>query len=828
MVLDGRLAGLDEAPLDLAAVMRAVALRWVIVLALASVGVGAGVAHGLVTDATYRAQAVVLLPPAGADSRGNPVRDVATEVRLATGDDVLGDAGRRLSPLVAGADLRPRVDVDASTDDLLVIRAAAANATDAVAIADAVAAAYVDRSNQGATDQADASVASFETQSDALEDRLRRLNEEITGQVETLGALSELQPGGAEMVRVSAELTRLRSDAASVARQLVELNGRAADARLRAELQRQGTKVVDAADLPLRPSSPRRGREAALGGVAGLIIGIAVALVLGRMRSAAAQPTGRIAEGTSSAPRCPGHDPESPSGGEVDAAGGGRLVGVPVLIAAVHRRWRLCAVCAATGLLAGLALTTLEPLPFIAEATVIVGHPSGSDPARNIVTDVALARSAAVAEAAAERLGGQPSANALMASLRSDASSSELVRLEVAAPTPVQATRVVEAVAAAFVEFRRVQFDQQSAAVAKAIGQRLDSLTEELTTLLDRIGVLEGGDPATSPNVEGLSELDSQRVRLSSRITTLSQELEAASFDGEAVRARTGVVYSARLLDRPVLRTGAVNIGSAGVAGLALGLGWAVVAALTSDRVCSRDLVSQALGVPVATSASRGRRSRRRAMAMQAQARVVGHLAAVLAAPRPGGRRLLVLAVDRVGPPAAAVACLAREMVADGHRLLLADLATGGRLLELVGGTAPTTADDAVRSVTVILLGPSRFPPGGLPVLRSAADSVVVFSTLDPAEGAHHLTEWATTAVAVVTSGRSTFTWLRSVAEMVSEAGLVLDSAILLDADPRDRSLAHAGPHGPWTTAVVDLHAPGQSQPGNAIFAGPVRSQGRW
>ena len=139
---------LDEAPLDLATVIRAVARRWLMVVALTSIGIVAGAGLGILSDATYRAQALVLLPPAGADSRGNPARDIATEVRLATGDDVLDDAGRRLSPPVAVTDLRARVVVDASTDDLLVVGAAGPTAAEAAAIADAVAAAYVERSNQ--------------------------------------------------------------------------------------------------------------------------------------------------------------------------------------------------------------------------------------------------------------------------------------------------------------------------------------------------------------------------------------------------------------------------------------------------------------------------------------------------------------------------------------------------------------------------------------------------------------------------------------------------------------------------------------------------------
>ncbi len=281
-----------------------------------------------------------------------------------------------------------------------------------------------------------------------------------------------------------------------------------------------------------------------------------------------------------------------------------------MLLAAVRRRWRLAAMGAVTGLLAGLALTIVHPVPFTGEATVMVGHPSGADPARNVVTDVVLATSAAVAEDASERLGGKPSVATLLASLRADAPSSELVDIEVDSPTAAQAVSRAEAVAAAFADFRRRQSDSQSAAVTEAIGQRLRSLSEELAALLDRIGVLGGDDPAVSPNVQGLSELGAQRVELSSRIDTLSQESEAAGFDAETVRARTGVVHTAYLRGRPSLRATALNLGACALAGLALGVGWVIAAALTSNRVGSRDEVSRALGVPVAASVGRERRWR--------------------------------------------------------------------------------------------------------------------------------------------------------------------------------------------------------------------------
>ncbi|MEA2716218.1 MAG: hypothetical protein QOI99_535, partial [Actinomycetota bacterium] len=501
------------------------------------------------------------------------------------------------------------------------------------------------------------------------------------------------------------------------------------------------------------------------------------------------------------------------------AAVDARLVRVPALLAALRRRWRLCAALALIGLVGGIALSAMFPVPSTGTVTVMVGHPSGSDPARNVLTDVELARTFAVAQLAADRLGAQPPAATLQATFRSANLSSELVQLKVDGPTAEEAIRRVDALADAFVDFRRDQFDQQWQAAAAAISQRQGSLTAELAALEARIAVLEGGDPAASPNVQGLAELQADQIALTSQIATLSQQLEAGGFDAEAVRARTQVVDAGHAPARALVRATGVNLVAGVLFGLVFAAGWVIVVAITSDRVRGRAELSVALGAPVAVSVGARSHFRGRGLAGDGQARVVRHLRRVLAEPGPAGsaasgRRLLVLAVDRVGPAAAAVAALARELAADDRPLLVADVSGQGRLPALFGvAPSPVVSAGGDPSVTVVLLGSGGVPRSGVGTPDAAADTVLVLATLDPAVGAHHLAEWATTVVAVVTAGRSTATWLRSVAEMVADAGLVLDSAVLLEADPRDETLGRAGSPAPAAAtgtgglpSIVGLH----------------------
>ena len=63
------------------------------------------------------------------------------------------------------------------------------------------------------------------------------------------------------------------------------------------------------------------------------------------------------------------------------------------------------------------------------------------------------------------------------------------------------------------------------------------------------------------------------------------------------------------------------------------------------------------------------------------------------------------------------------------------------------------------------------------------------WSTLDPSFGGEHLATWATSAVVVVTAGRSSWTRIHAVGEMIRLAGTSLISAVLVGADKTDESL---------------------------------------
>jgi hypothetical protein len=70
-----------------------------------------------------------------------------------------------------------------------------------------------------------------------------------------------------------------------------------------------------------------------------------------------------------------------------------------------------------------------------------------------------------------------------------------------------------------------------------------------------------------------------------------------------------------------------------------------------------------------------------------------------------------------------------------------------------------------------------------------SADLLLTLVTLDPSVGGEHLPTWAADAVVIVTAGRSTWTKINAVGEMVRLSGTRLVSAVLVGADRTDESL---------------------------------------
>ena len=110
----------------------------------AVLGVAAGLSFVLLRPPLYSSTSTVLLPPVKTVDGQTPVRDVQTEIRIATSDGVFGPAGQAVTPPLSVQAMARHVHVSAPTSDVISIQARAATPELARALSRAVASAEVD------------------------------------------------------------------------------------------------------------------------------------------------------------------------------------------------------------------------------------------------------------------------------------------------------------------------------------------------------------------------------------------------------------------------------------------------------------------------------------------------------------------------------------------------------------------------------------------------------------------------------------------------------------------------------------------------------------
>jgi hypothetical protein len=248
--------------------------------------------------------------------------------------------------------------------------------------------------------------------------------------------------------------------------------------------------------------------------------------------------------------------------------------------------------------------------------------------------------------------------------------------------------------------------------------------------------------------------------------------------------------------------------------GLILGVSILIVRVLVSDRLRRRDDVARALGAPVKLSVP-ARRMRRRfsgrpgiaAARGRDMQRIIAHLRRAVPERSRGPAPLAVVPADDPRVAALCVAALAVSCAQQGRKVVVADLCSGAPAATLLGAKDPgvhTVSLDGAH-LTVAVPDPDEVGPAGpfgatsseaQPGLASqvaaacaSADILLTLVTLDPSIGADHLATWATHAVVVITAGRSSWTKIQAVGEMIRLADTRLISAVLVGADKTDESL---------------------------------------
>ncbi len=497
---------------------------------------------------------------------------------------------------------------------------------------------------------------------------------------------------------------------------------------------------------------------------------------------------------------------------EVPVAPNGVLTTVGFLVAALRRRWRLWASTAALGVVAAIILSVAVPTDHTATTTMVLHHPSASDTGRAMLTDAELIKSRTVAQRAIDRLNLHMSATKLISTYRVTVLSDEILQLRMTASSPREAVRRADVVASEFLSFRREEFERQSREVVRALDERRRVLIEEFDAVSEKINSFAGSPSSGNDSaVREYGDLVTRRASLEDQIAQLRQRIDSALVDPTVVVERSRVLDPASPDDRSPLKALLPNLAAGLVGGSGIGGGWVLVqATMSADRPSRREDVMASLDVPVPVSLGplRGpawlqrRRLKRHVSSPRPDLRrAVQHLRGLFTSNGAGSPAVVVVSVASDGAAALIVACTAVELVNEGKSVLVADLSRSGAISAVL--SAPKGKTSSVRpgpiTFPVSVTSPSGEDIGGregdsfeheMQEARRSAEVVLVLANVDPAIGASHLRQWATTAVAVVTSGRSDATALRSTAELLRRGGLDLVSAMLVDADPSDPSVA--------------------------------------
>ena len=492
----------------------------------------------------------------------------------------------------------------------------------------------------------------------------------------------------------------------------------------------------------------------------------------------------------------------------------GRLVSLRFVLGALRRRRKVWLSLAAVGLLVGLGYHLVVPRSYSAYATLYLAQAPGTDPAAGIANDLALLQTTAVGQRAADLLG-EPSLSpaALLGKSPGTVESDNVLELNVAGPTKAEAERRANALATAFLGFRSERIQQQTATADKALENQISSLQQQISQLSATINGL-----GSSSQSKELTTLVSEQSSDTSELSTLEQSVQQNQLASISVASGSRTITPGTLVPASTVKLFGLD-GVAGlIGGLGIGVAYVAIQSVLSDRLRRRDEVASLLGAPVELSLRPVRHPRthperwinRSALEPQAEVAALSRFLRQRGVPQSDRTTLLVVALDDLNVPAAALAVLAKRLADEGLSVLVADLTREGLLARGMEGLqlgGPSLADRSGGKIQVFVPSSDELNEVSQPpwvATRDDAQAVLILSTIDPAKGAWHLS-WAQQAVVSVTAGCSSAQRVNSTAVLLRAAGITIRSGVLLGADAQDESIGLLQPDAPLVgLPVVD------------------------
>ncbi len=251
--------------------------RAAVLVAAGLLGLAAGVAYVAIAPPPLTSTALVLLPtPALAESSNS---DVATQVQIALSADILQRAGDAVDPKLSAREVETKVNVSGATDQLIRVDATSASATEAQALAQAVADNYVNYVVNTAREVTSTVLADLANRRNELQSQINQLQAEIAATAKRQRAVKWNSPEGRAEARL---LTSLRTQQADLALQLDKVKDKIA-AGTPVASSANGTTVVQRATVAQGPSILIRLLTwPLLGALAATLLAVAIVLAAAR------------------------------------------------------------------------------------------------------------------------------------------------------------------------------------------------------------------------------------------------------------------------------------------------------------------------------------------------------------------------------------------------------------------------------------------------------------------------------------------------------------------------------------------------------------------
>ena len=266
---------MNEQPLDLRRVWTAIDRGRVVVYACVIGALVMAVVFTVVGPPDYSAKALILLPASSLDANGQPSRDIATEIHIASSADVLTTAARALRPAPKVEQLTKKVHVSAPTPDILEVTAKAGSRGRAIEIANRVADSYVAYSIRGASDLLSQVVSRLQKQAKSLSRQATDLEVKINDASTELASMTRGTP---EAFAQAGLVDTLRAQQANVASQLDKVQNQINDVQLNDAVANSGTRVLERATTASSHALFVAFRNFAIALVLGLLLGTMTAV----------------------------------------------------------------------------------------------------------------------------------------------------------------------------------------------------------------------------------------------------------------------------------------------------------------------------------------------------------------------------------------------------------------------------------------------------------------------------------------------------------------------------------------------------------------------